>query len=139
MDRITMVLFMLVVPAAAGAAQGWFIRNAEIERVGIFQQGSQHGMHLYFRAAAPDVDEYELGNGCALTWEQGVTQPHETKVVTWRSTSAPGARAQLMYATALAAQAQGLRVDIWVDTRTCVSDANRQWGYNWEGTSIAGH
>lgn len=138
MFRIGILMVAGVLSSAASATEGWFIRNAEIERVSVFQQGSLHGMHLYFRAGPHDVEEFELGSGCAPTWEQGLTQSHENKVVTWRSTSAPGAKAQLMYATALAAQAQGLKVDIWVDTRSCINDS-RQWGYLWDGTSIAGY
>lgn len=128
---------VLLLASVCSANQNWYIKHAEVVRVSAFHDGYYHGLHLIFRADPQNVGEPELGNRCPATWVQGLTQPGEYKTVTWWSREAPGPTQQLMYATALAAQAQGMKIDLRIDVADCMQEPYRDWwGYKWHGASI---
>lgn len=134
--RLIVSVFLVFVSVEAMAARGFFIRNAEVVSVSSFYDGTHNVMQLHFRASPNDVDQVKLT--CAPTWIQNETTENDIKVLTWwNSSSPPNSEVQLYYSTALAAQAQNKRVDLYVYTGNCSSLSGAGYGHSWSGTRLS--
>ena len=97
----------------ASAARDWMVFNAEIVDVAAFYSGSNHVIRLRFKSESNNIDSRVT---CDPT---EIPDANDIRTASDWSSAVPNNTAMARYSALLSAQAQGLTVNLYLDSSTC--------------------